>query len=112
MLLFNRSQPLLLDTLGEYDFGVEAIYYISAAQKKLDSGNIEECLEIIKLGIQRKAKPAEALSRAHQNAVNREKKLWGLPPSARKKKMSKQSNPGKRSFQCSRSFYLPEQRSG
>ena len=84
--------------LGKYEFGLEAMDYISAAQIKLDSGNKEECLEIINFGIERKAKPAEALSRAHQNALNGEKKLWGLP-SSKRKKMSQQSNPGKKSSQ-------------
>ena len=89
--------------LGKYEFGLEAMDYISAAQIKLNSGNIEECLEIINFGIERKAKPAEALSRARQNALNREKKLWGFP-STKKKKMSMQSNPGNKSSQCNGQF--------
>ena len=45
----------------------------------MDSGNTQECLKIIRNGIEIGAKPKQLLLTAHKNALNGMKKLMAIP---------------------------------
>lgn len=57
------------------ELGHGSTAYVVAAQEHIDAGNIQECLRIIRSGIENGAEPKDLLVLAHQNAINGVKKL-------------------------------------
>ena len=87
-LIFYRTEVQQIMT--EIDLGYRSTDYITTAQKHMDSGNIQECLRVLKSGVQIGAEPKHLLITAHNNALNGMKKLMTIP-SAKKNIQPKQN---------------------
>ena len=76
------------------NLGFHAWNYIGAAQKFLDSGNINKCFMYLVSGIEAGAEPRHLLKTAHTNALNGAKKLMANPSAKKGANLRKNSVAG------------------
>ena len=85
------SRTDIQEATTEIDLGYRSTDYITTAQKHMDSGNIQECLRVLKSGVQIGAEPKQLLITAHNNALSGMKKLLTIP-SAKKNNIKPKQN--------------------